>query len=180
MKNISLKVVSEWASIISFLFILFPQAINFLKGGINDVDWYRTGLLVIFVVSIVILIREKYKELKRKYEQDLAQYKQGLATIRQDLTAMKEEIKKDIASIKIEHVATELALDRVSKNHSQAIEITTNRIMKLEQWKEHEAKTLRYLIKRFKAEHPGPAIDLDGEREYFEAWNEAPETDEKK
>jgi hypothetical protein len=73
----------------------------------------------------------------------------------------------------------EADLTAALKNYQAVLESITKRVMKIEEWKEGEAKVLRYIIKRHKEENPH-AIPLDAEMAFVDAWNEATEVDKLK
>lgn len=68
MKKITFTRLAEISSVVSLLFLLFPQLGSIWKEGIQNLDWYKTGLLIVFIVSAFIVLREKIKEYSQLKE----------------------------------------------------------------------------------------------------------------
>ncbi len=80
-------------TLISLLFLLIPQALDLLKEGFKNVDWYKTGLLTVFIVSGLFYLFGKYNEIKKKVASDLQELKDK---DRAEFTDIRNTIKEKL------------------------------------------------------------------------------------
>lgn len=142
------------------------------KEGYMNFDILGWFILLFFIGSIAIVICEKYKELKKKYILDLTSIREET---KQNVDMIRIGLSADLATMNIETIHK---IEELKKMLLGNFDLFNDRIIKLEEWKANEAKTLGFLIERYKAEHSG-ILPYD-EMEFLKAWDEASETDEKK